>query len=216
MAAAFESLEGVSERMEESGAADADDDSDPRGAVVMLDSPGVYDPARAAPLFLDDGADRGVDLAAPQTSVPATITGQRLILELVLSGGAGLDRVDVRSLASVFGTTSAPISLSPPLLDALESMRSTIESTVEDEERRETRIVAVATAAGTSLTAGFVTWLLRSGLLVATALTTTPLWRPLDPVPILAAGLRRDGGGSSPAEGTGLHDTVNGGSGHVR
>jgi hypothetical protein len=55
------------------------------------------------------------------------------------------------------------------------------------------REVAFRTAAGVGLTlsAGFLSWLLRAGSLLASALTTMPLWKGFDPLPVLAAGRRR-------------------------
>jgi hypothetical protein len=49
-------------------------------------------------------------------------------------------------------------------------------------------IVNVGTVAGMSstlLSVGYVIWCLRGGSLVATLLTTLPLWRWLDPLPVL-------------------------------
>jgi len=48
-----------------------------------------------------------------------------------------------------------------------------------------TLVTAAPAIIGASLTAGAVTWVLRSGLLISAALSATPLWRPMDPVPIL-------------------------------
>ena len=90
----------------------------------------------------------------------------------------------------MFGTIHEPIALSPRLLGALDLLRSEMESDEEQAVRHDRMVATVATVAGTTLTVGFVTWLIRSGVLLATALTTTPLWRPLDPVPILASGRR--------------------------
>ena len=139
------------------------------------------------------------DLAPIETFVPTpgallervAITGHRLVLELLLDED-GL--VDVRSPASLFGTLNVPIALSPRLLEAIETLRSEMDGTEEQERARATLVAAAAAVTGGSLTVGFVTWLLRSGLLLAAAASTTPLWRPLDPVPILSAARgRRDG-----------------------
>ena len=49
-------------------------------------------------------------------------------------------------------------------------------------------IVSVGSVAGMSstlLSVGYVIWCLRGGSLVATLLTTLPLWRWLDPLPVL-------------------------------
>ena len=43
----------------------------------------------------------------------------------------------------------------------------------------------MAIATGTSLTIGYVAWLIRGGVLVSNLLTSMPAWRLLDPLPIL-------------------------------
>ena len=43
----------------------------------------------------------------------------------------------------------------------------------------------MAIATGTSLTIGYVAWLIRGGVLVSSLLTSMPAWRLLDPLPIL-------------------------------
>jgi hypothetical protein len=42
------------------------------------------------------------------------------------------------------------------------------------------------TSSGITLTAGIVAWALRSGALVTSLMSTMPLWRSFDPLPILA------------------------------
>ena len=145
--------------------------------------------ASAAPApWLGTGAGdvrEGVS-AVPDASAERAPAGHRLVLELLLDAGeegAG----DVRSGASVFGALRAPGTLSAPLIRALELLRSDADVAGEDEEARATLVAAAAAVTGGTLTVGFVTWLLRSGLLLAVAATTTPLWRGFDPVPILAA-----------------------------
>ena len=48
---------------------------------------------------------------------------------------------------------------------------------------------AVKMAVGTtaSISAGYVIWALRSGALVSSFLSTVPLWKGFDPLPVLAA-----------------------------
>jgi hypothetical protein len=55
-------------------------------------------------------------------------------------------------------------------------------------EEQTRRIVTVGNVAGMSttlLSVGYVIWCLRGGSLVATLLTTLPLWKWLDPLPVL-------------------------------
>ena len=48
-----------------------------------------------------------------------------------------------------------------------------------------TRRSALLALSTTLLSVGYVIWCLRGGSLVATLLTTLPLWRWLDPLPVL-------------------------------
>ena len=50
----------------------------------------------------------------------------------------------------------------------------------------------VAGMTTTLLSVGYVIWCLRGGALVATLLTTLPLWRWLDPLPVLDERERED------------------------
>ena len=148
------------------------------------------------------GAVREGASALPDASVEGLPAGRRLVLELLLD--AGEEAVDdVRSGASVFEALGAPGTLSAPLIRALELLRSDADVAEESEEARATLVAAAAAVTGGTLTVGFVTWLLRSGLLLAAAATTTPLWRGFDPVPILAATRRSENDGNDgppPAE----------------
>ncbi len=41
------------------------------------------------------------------------------------------------------------------------------------------------------LTVGYISWILRGGALAATLLSTMPMWRQFDPLPLLAARKKR-------------------------
>ncbi len=51
--------------------------------------------------------------------------------------------------------------------------------------------VQVASFGGIVLTVGYISWILRGGALAATLLSTMPLWRQFDPLPLLAARRKR-------------------------
>ncbi|MBH0204113.1 MAG: hypothetical protein HP496_17910 [Nitrospira sp.] len=38
---------------------------------------------------------------------------------------------------------------------------------------------------GTTLSVGFIAWALRSGVILASALTTMPAWQHFDPLPVV-------------------------------
>ncbi|ASJ73793.1 DUF4347 domain-containing protein [Granulosicoccus antarcticus] len=71
------------------------------------------------------------------------------------------------------------------LIDAIFALRNQIDQMVEKSSNSNPLVTLSPTVVGASLTAGVVTWILRSGLLISTTLTAAPLWRPLDTVAIL-------------------------------
>ena len=77
--------------------------------------------------------------------------------------------------------------VTPLTMSAIEQMRDSLAQLSEEQEGAQDLVVRSSAAAALSLTAGFVTWLLRTGSMMATVLSTTPLWRPFDPIPVLAA-----------------------------
>ena len=57
--------------------------------------------------------------------------------------------------------------------------------------RFDKRVVASAALATSTISYGYVTWLLRGGLLLSGLLSTLPAWHGLDPLPVLAGGNRK-------------------------
>ena len=76
-------------------------------------------------------------------------------------------------------------NISPELRDGIVLLRDQIDQLVEETNSTSPLTTLAPSSVGTSLTAGLVTWVLRSGLLLSATITSSPLWRPLDPVPIL-------------------------------
>ncbi|MDH3469473.1 MAG: hypothetical protein OES26_26915, partial [Gammaproteobacteria bacterium] len=52
-------------------------------------------------------------------------------------------------------------------------------------------ILNVSRGIGLSLTVGYISWLISSGTLLASALASMPMWTKFDPLPILAGKKRR-------------------------
>ncbi|MFK7854330.1 MAG: BspA family leucine-rich repeat surface protein [Granulosicoccus sp.] len=77
-------------------------------------------------------------------------------------------------------------SASIELRDAIRALRGQIDQMFDQPSESSPLITFAPSVVGASITAGIVTWVLRSGLLLSATITATPLWRPLDPVPILA------------------------------
>ena len=78
-------------------------------------------------------------------------------------------------------------SLSNELRNAIFLLRDQIEQIAEQSSDAAVVRTFAPSVVGASLTAGIVSWVLRSGLLISASVSATPLWRPLDPTPILAS-----------------------------
>ncbi len=57
----------------------------------------------------------------------------------------------------------------------------------DSEQGAATVITQVAAGTSLALSAGFISWVLRGGALASTLLTTMPMWKGFDPLPLLAA-----------------------------
>ena len=66
--------------------------------------------------------------------------------------------------------------------DSLNRMREDISSATQLQHN----VVASSIAATTSLSVGYVAWLVRGGVLLSTALSSLPAWQFIDPLPVLA------------------------------
>ena len=66
--------------------------------------------------------------------------------------------------------------------DSLNRMRDDISSATHLQQN----VVASSIAATTSLSVGYVAWLVRGGVLLSTALSSLPAWQFIDPLPVLA------------------------------
>jgi len=78
-------------------------------------------------------------------------------------------------------------TVSLELQRAIDSLREEIDQIMDKSDQSSPLTALAPSVVGASLTAGIVTWILRSGLLLSATLTSSPLWRPLDPVPILVS-----------------------------
>jgi hypothetical protein len=56
---------------------------------------------------------------------------------------------------------------------------------VQSQHNAELVVVGSAAVVTTALSVGYVVWTLKGGYLVASAMASTPLWRMVDPLPVL-------------------------------
>ena len=78
-----------------------------------------------------------------------------------------------------------PQSTSALLLAKLNEMAVSLGETLEGSEEHDVLVTRIAALAGTTLSAGFIVWALRSGALLASVMATMPAWRHFDPLPVL-------------------------------
>jgi len=134
--------------------------------------------ASSESVYVNGQSDSYEQQPPPSATVPIARAIDNLLQEL-------LD-LELADLDSRFELEILEQSLSIELRDAILALRGQVDQ-MSDQAEQSTVLEAIApSVVGASLTAGIVTWVLRSGLLISATIAATPLWRPLDPVPILA------------------------------
>ena len=78
------------------------------------------------------------------------------------------------------------------LADELYQLGADLDEALVDERQGQMRSDEVSIGISMSLTAGVVSWVLRGGALLASFMTVAPLWRQIDPLPILSASTKRE------------------------
>jgi len=102
----------------------------------------------------------------------------QLLAELLEYEFTGLD--------VTFDTRDFDRTAAAQLQEAIVALREQIDQVLDEQAASSPVMTYAPVAIGATLSAGIVAWLLQSGLLISATITATPLWRPLDPVAILA------------------------------
>ena len=76
-------------------------------------------------------------------------------------------------------------TVSDLLMAKLDEMTVSLEQAMSVSREQREIVARVAAVTGITLSAGFVTWALRSGTLLASCLATMPAWRHFDPLPVV-------------------------------
>jgi hypothetical protein len=76
-------------------------------------------------------------------------------------------------------------SVSDLLFSKLDEMTASLEQAMGVSQEQHVITVRIAALTGTTLSAGFIAWALRSGTLLASFMATMPAWRHFDPLPVL-------------------------------
>jgi hypothetical protein len=76
-------------------------------------------------------------------------------------------------------------TVSDLLMAKLDEMTVSLEQAMSVSQEQREIVARVAAVTGITLSAGFITWALRSGTLLASCLATMPAWRHFDPLPVV-------------------------------
>jgi hypothetical protein len=71
----------------------------------------------------------------------------------------------------------------------LDTFEQDVQNSILLEGEWEELVVETTTVAGTTLTVGYIVWLLRSGSVVFGLISSLPAWTMMDPLPVLQSGL---------------------------
>ena len=160
----------------------------------------------------DDPEPAAVEQAVSSSGSPGSQGLNEIAAELALSGGSGGTDPNSETrrassaaakyfydtfsnLDAVFdfeGFDFQNVALDHELLwQALDTMKRELSGLDNSAGSDSAFAVQMASAGGIVLTVGYISWILRGGALAATLLSTMPLWRQFDPLPLLAARKRR-------------------------
>ena len=104
---------------------------------------------------------------------PATVGGAEVSVPMV-------EPPDIRPV-----TPNTPMPVVSVELAQLSNGLDTLAQQLDTEKSRSVIIIGSATGMTALLSAGYVLWAVRGGSLLASMLATLPVWRWLDPLPIL-------------------------------
>ena len=139
---------------------------------------------------LDDSGNNSVistdDFGVPIDPLTATLT-QSFEFDVVTNNNV-LDSdtvgIDARAVATLVGVSDSLVLInSPNYKQSLDTSRNETELVEETAEGIKAGTLSVT--AGISI--GYVLWLVRSGVIMGSVLSTIPAWRLVDPLPILSS-----------------------------
>jgi hypothetical protein len=117
-------------------------------------------------------------LAIEPTSVPGRNPAQPAVKEV--------KEVKEVKVSEVKTFAAVQLKSMDALWSAIDKMKQEIGGSTEEKMSPTEFKVAAAKSSGVVLTAGVVAWILRSGALLSSLMSTIPLWKGYDPLPILA------------------------------
>jgi Domain of unknown function (DUF4347)/Bacterial Ig domain/Bacterial cadherin-like domain len=166
------------------------------------------------PTFAENAPAAAESVAAAATAVTAAPIAALAGPSAGVSASSGGLQTDPRSLGTVEALQARgelPEAEVEAAMQEIAVMRdqefrqelNKLREEVQQEAVVETRVAASVFAVSTGLSVGYVLWLLRGGVLLASLLSSIPAWRLLDPLPVLGRV-----GGQSDEDDESLEDMV--------
>jgi Tol biopolymer transport system component len=175
----------------------------PEAEPVAADAP-VAIPAAASPAPEAERAT--VDEATPAAAAATNRQASAASVVRTSSSEVAVAGVDLRQLLAAEGAADmrGP-ALSYEWLDArsraaLAAALDRVHDEMQGEQDLDSITVAGSTAIGTGLSVGYVLWLARGGVLVASLMSSVPAWASVDPLPVLSQMRRAEDGEDPDAE----------------
>ncbi len=182
------------------GNTDTPDTTPPDPGGIPIDpnpaEPPVEEPAPEQALDLTPNTDtRGRTRPATQGSITPPVeisTPESQFFEVMAEK---LQEIPVDILETVINKIDIPRTLLPiasnfAMWNAIDAMLDELDDSYTESQTDDMIMANVVRGATWSLSAGFVAWVLRGGALIAAAMTSIPIWKGLDPLPIIAMSKR--------------------------
>lgn len=142
--------------------------------------PAAIDVAAGPPAGLHDGSQGFTWTLRSDHIVEAVVE----VTERVLGEGAVSDnREEIRAAYATAVAQIRDAITQPQMWQAIDSMQEQIDSSVSTT----TLTIGATVTATTSITVGYVVWVIRGGILLSSVMANLPMWRLMDPMAILNA-----------------------------
>ncbi|MFT5697762.1 MAG: hypothetical protein ACI8ZB_000616 [Desulforhopalus sp.] len=135
------------------------------------------------------------DISFADTTVRSFSFSSGLSQNIKTGSGAQTTDSDTMTIFSSADYNLLDLEYRDRTFEEYQSVRKSLESFREQTEQEasiEKTVVGSAIAASTGLSAGYVIWLLRSGALLSSILSSLPAWQLADPLAVLAGAKRRE------------------------
>ena len=121
---------------------------------------------------------------------------------------------EVRSATVARALHYRRIANHPAVTERLDSLREEMQKTMRRQSQHSRMMVGAATGMALTAFTGYVIWVMRGGSLLASLLSSVPIWKGFDPLPVLSSWDKRRGlsgtGGEGDGDAEGIFDSQGG------